>query len=136
LLSKLLRNLSVLMYDMSVQQLSIIKIKNSNLFLSKRYISHAFPPSEIIFLSEFTSATFPLSQLLTVITLKARLPFSNQSEASKFDNTNMTQFVEEWDNIYKNYKIKIIKKTRRVPKYMTKIIGKYVRAQEKYEKRD
>jgi hypothetical protein len=48
----------------------------------------------------------------------------------------MTRFVKEWDNIYKNCKIKAVKKTRRVPKYITKVIRKYIRAQEKYEKRD
>jgi hypothetical protein len=48
----------------------------------------------------------------------------------------MTRFVKKWDNICKNCKIKIIKKTRRVPKYIIKIIGEYVRAQEKYEKKD
>jgi hypothetical protein len=48
----------------------------------------------------------------------------------------MTRFVKEWDNIYEDCEIKTIKKTRRVPKYMTKIIGKYIRAQEKYEKRN
>jgi hypothetical protein len=34
----------------------------------------------------------------------------------------MTRFVKEWNNIYENYRIKIIKKTRRVPKYIIKII--------------
>jgi hypothetical protein len=48
----------------------------------------------------------------------------------------MTRFVKEWDNIYKDCEIKIIKKTRRIPKYIIKIIRKYVRAQKKYEKRD
>jgi hypothetical protein len=48
----------------------------------------------------------------------------------------MIRFVKEWDDIYKNCEVKIVKKTRRVSKYMTKIIEKYVRAQEKYEKRD
>jgi hypothetical protein len=48
----------------------------------------------------------------------------------------MIRFVKKWDDIYKNCEIKVIKKTRRVPKYMIKIIRKYVRAQEKYEKRD
>jgi hypothetical protein len=48
----------------------------------------------------------------------------------------MTRFVKKWDNIYKNYEIKAVKKTRRIPKYIIKIIKKYVRAQEKYEKRD
>jgi hypothetical protein len=48
----------------------------------------------------------------------------------------MTRFVKEWDNICENYRVKIIKKTRRIPKYMTKVIGEYVRAQEEYEKRD
>jgi hypothetical protein len=48
----------------------------------------------------------------------------------------MTRFVKKWDNICKDYKIEAIKKTRRVPKYMTKVIKKYIRAQEKYEKRD
>ena len=40
------------------------------------------------------------------------------------------------DDIYENYEIEIVKKTRRIPKYMTNIIGEYIRAQEKYEKRD
>jgi hypothetical protein len=71
-----------------------------------------------------------------VIALKARLPFPGQSEAPKFDNTDMTRFVKEWNDIYENCEIKIIEKTRRVPKYMIKVIRKYVRAQEKYEKRD
>jgi hypothetical protein len=48
----------------------------------------------------------------------------------------MTRFVKKWDDICEDYKIKAIKKTRRVPKYITKIIGKYVRAQKEYEKRD
>jgi hypothetical protein len=48
----------------------------------------------------------------------------------------MTRFVEEWDDICEDCEIKIIEKTRRIPKYMTKVIGKYIRAQEKYEKRD
>jgi hypothetical protein len=68
--------------------------------------------------------------------LKARLPFLSQLRALEFDSTDMTRFVKEWDDIYKNYKIKIIEKTRRVPKYIIKIIKKYVRAQEEYEKRD
>jgi hypothetical protein len=121
---------------MSVQQPSAIKIKNSNLSLSKRHINHASPPSEITSLSESTGATPPSPQLPTIITLKARLPFPNQPETPKFDNTDMPRFVKEWNDIYKNYRIKIIKKTRRIPKYMTKVIEKYVRAQKKYEKRD
>jgi hypothetical protein len=48
----------------------------------------------------------------------------------------MTRFVKEWDNIYEDCGIKIIEKTRRVPKYIIKVIREYVRAQEKYEKRD
>jgi hypothetical protein len=87
-------------------------------------------------LSESTSTTPPSPQLLIVITLRARLPFPSQPEAPKFNNTDMTRFVEEWDNIYKNCEIKTIKKARRVPKYITKIIEKYIRAQKKYEKRN
>ena len=68
--------------------------------------------------------------------LRARLPFFSQSEIFEFGNTDMTRFVKEQDNIYENCKIKVIKKTRRIPKYITKVIGKYVRAQEEYEKRD
>jgi hypothetical protein len=60
LLSELLRNLSVLVYDMSVQQPFAAKIKDSNFSLSKRYISYTSPLSEVIFLSEFTGATPPL----------------------------------------------------------------------------
>jgi hypothetical protein len=60
--------------------------------------------------------------------LKARLPFFNQLEVPEFDNTDITRFVKEWDNIYENYKIKVIEKTRRVPKYMIKVIRKYIRA--------
>jgi hypothetical protein len=48
----------------------------------------------------------------------------------------MTQFVKEWNNIYKDCKIKIIKKIRRIPKYIIKVIREYIRAQEEYEKRD
>jgi ribosomal protein L39E len=48
----------------------------------------------------------------------------------------VTRFVKEWDDIYKDCKIKAVKKTRRVPKYIIKIIRKYVRVQEEYEKRD
>jgi hypothetical protein len=48
----------------------------------------------------------------------------------------MTRFVKEWDDICENCEIKIVKKTRRISKYMTKVIEKYIRAQEKYEKRD
>ena len=48
----------------------------------------------------------------------------------------MTRFVKKWDNIYENCKIKTIKKTRRIPKYIIKIIGKYIRAQKEYEKQD
>jgi hypothetical protein len=48
----------------------------------------------------------------------------------------VTRFVEEWDDIYEDYKVKVIEKTRRVSKYIIKIIKEYVRAQEKYEKRD
>jgi hypothetical protein len=87
-------------------------------------------------LSEFTGTIPPLSQLLTVIALRARLPFFGQSKTPKFDGTDMTRFVKKWDNICKNCKIKIIEKTRRVPKYIIKIIKEYVRAQKKYEKRD
>jgi hypothetical protein len=95
LLSELLRNLSILVYDMSAQQPFIVKIKNSNFSLSKRYISHTFSLSEVISLSEFTGAIFSLPQLLTVIALRARLPFPGQPGAPKFDNTDMTRFVEE-----------------------------------------
>jgi hypothetical protein len=87
-------------------------------------------------LSESTGTISPLSQFLTVIALRARLPFFSQLRISKFDDTDITRFVKKWDNIYKDCGIKAIKKTRRVSKYMTKIIRKYVRAQEKYEKRD
>jgi hypothetical protein len=38
----------------------------------------------------------------------------------------MTRFVKEWDDICENYGIKVIEKTRRVPKYITKIIREYV----------
>jgi hypothetical protein len=48
----------------------------------------------------------------------------------------MTRFIKEWNNIYKDCEIKAVKKTRRVPKYIIKVIGKYVRAQEKYEKKN
>jgi hypothetical protein len=48
----------------------------------------------------------------------------------------MTQFVKKWDDICEDCKVKAVEKTRRVPKYITKVIGKYVRAQEEYEKRD
>jgi hypothetical protein len=48
----------------------------------------------------------------------------------------VTRFVKKWDDICEDCEIKVIKKTRRVPKYMIKIIGKYIRAQEEYEKRD
>jgi hypothetical protein len=48
----------------------------------------------------------------------------------------MTRFVEEWDDIYENCEIEAIKKIRRVPKYIIKMIRKYIRAQEEYEKRD
>jgi hypothetical protein len=68
--------------------------------------------------------------------LRARLPFFGQLKVPKFDDTNVTRFVKEWDNIYKDCGIKIIEKTRRVLKYMIKVIKEYVRAQEKYEKRD
>jgi len=71
-----------------------------------------------------------------VIVFKIRLPFSDQLKALKFDNTDMTRFVKKWDNIYENCKIKTIKKTRRIPKYIIKIIGKYIRAQKEYEKQD
>jgi hypothetical protein len=75
LLSELLRNLSILVYDMSVQQPLTAKIKNSNFSLSKRHTSHTFPPFEITSLSEFTSAIPPLPQLLIIMALKARLFF-------------------------------------------------------------
>jgi hypothetical protein len=90
----------------------------------------------VIFLSESTGITPPSPQLLTVIILRARLPFPNQSGVPEFDGIDITRFVKEWDDIYENYEIEIVKKTRRIPKYMTKIIGEYIRAQEKYEKRD
>jgi hypothetical protein len=61
LLSDLLRNLSVLVYDMSVQQPSIIKTKDSNLFLFKKYTNHASPPSEVISLSKSINITLPSS---------------------------------------------------------------------------
>jgi hypothetical protein len=48
----------------------------------------------------------------------------------------MTRFVKEWDNICKNCEIKTVKKTRRVPKYIIKVIREYIRAQKEYEKRD
>jgi hypothetical protein len=58
--------------------------------------------------------------------LRARLPFLSQLRAPEFDNTDITRFVKKWDDICENYEIKVIKKTRRVPKYITKIIKKYV----------
>jgi hypothetical protein len=121
---------------MSVQQPFTVKIKNSNFSLSKRHISHTSPPSEVTSLSEFTSTTFPSPQPLIIMVLRARLPFSGQLGAPEFDGTDITRFVKEWDDIYEDYKIKTIKKTRRVPKYITKVIKEYVRAQEEYEKRD
>jgi hypothetical protein len=48
----------------------------------------------------------------------------------------MTRFVKEWDDICEDYGIKIIEKIRRIPKYIIKVIKKYIRAQEKYEKRN
>jgi hypothetical protein len=60
LLSELLRNLSVLIYDMLVQQPFTAKIKDLNLSLSKRYTSHTSPPSEVTSLSESTGAILPL----------------------------------------------------------------------------
>jgi hypothetical protein len=87
-------------------------------------------------LSEFTGIILPLSQLLIVIVLRARLSFSGQLKAPEFDGIDITRFVKKWDDICENYGIKIIKKTRRISKYMTKVIGEYIRAQEKYEKRD
>jgi hypothetical protein len=48
----------------------------------------------------------------------------------------MTRFVKEWNNICENCEIKAIEKIRRIPKYIIKVIGKYIRAQEKYEKKD
>jgi hypothetical protein len=90
----------------------------------------------MISLSESTGAIFPLSQFLIVIALRAGLPFPSQLKAPEFNNTDVTRFVEKWDNIYENCGIKVIKKTCRVPKYITKIIKEYIRAQEEYEKRD
>jgi hypothetical protein len=87
-------------------------------------------------LSEFTGAIFSLPQLPTVMALRARLLFFDQLGALEFDGTDVTRFVEKWDDICENCGIKAVKKTRRVPKYMTKVIREYVRAQEKYEKRD
>jgi hypothetical protein len=68
--------------------------------------------------------------------LRARLPFFGQLGVFEFDSTDITRFVEKWDDICKNCEIKVIKKTRRVPKYMIKVIGEYIRAQKEYEKRD
>jgi hypothetical protein len=68
--------------------------------------------------------------------LRTRLLFPDQPGASEFDNTNVTRFVKKWDDIYKNCEIKAVKKTRHIPKYMTRVIEEYIRAQEEYEKRD
>jgi hypothetical protein len=85
-------------------------------------------------LSEFTGITFPSPQFPIIIVLKARLPFSGQPGAPKFDDTDMTRFVKKWDDIYEDCKVKAIKKIRRVLKYMTKVIREYIRAQEEYKK--
>jgi hypothetical protein len=77
------------------QQPSTTKIKNSNFSLSKRHTNHTSPPSEITSLSKSTNATPPSPQLLTIIVLKARLPFPSQPKAPEFDNTDMTRFVKK-----------------------------------------
>jgi hypothetical protein len=68
--------------------------------------------------------------------LRARLPFPGQLKVPEFDGIDVTRFVKKWDNIYKNCGVKAVKKTRRVPKYIIKVIREYIRAQEEYEKRD
>jgi hypothetical protein len=79
-------------------------------------------------LSKFTGTISSSPQFLTVMTLRARLPFFSQLKIPKFDNTDITRFIKEWDDICKNYEIKAIKKIRRVPKYIIKVIREYVRA--------
>ena len=135
LLSDLSRTLSALVYDMSLRPPPAARTKDSSPPLIQERARRQSPP-EVTSLPGSSSDTSIALQSPISMTSKARLPFPGQPGAPMFDGADVTRFIEEWNDICEDCGIEEAEKTRRVPKYMTRAIGEYIRIQEEYENKN
>ena len=58
---------------------------------------------------------------------------SGTPDTPYFEKTNISEFIERFEDMYDNYQVRDKNKIKRVPRYYTQIINQFVKKIKKYQ---
>ena len=64
------------------------------------------------------------------------MPLLDISGTPYFEEANISEFIERFEDIYDDYQVKDENKIKRVPRYYTQMIGQFVKGMKEYQDED
>ncbi len=64
------------------------------------------------------------------------MPLPGTPDIFYFEKTNISEFIERFEDIYNNYQIRDENKIKRVPRYCTQVIDQFIKEIKKYQNED